>query len=353
MHNFGSRTFALVTVVVMFTLLGCSASPGPQEETGTLSASLVAAGSDGASYRFPSGTSMLFCPAAGGVCGTVQLDGPESQVSATLPTGAYQVLRFNPTNPPNQLLRTLGGVTTTVSAALLNSQPITFSILKDQTTVLALHFQVNSVGDVTFDAGKLVVTVDVTQNDVGTGSFVIGRGTLNVSSVAFDPSANQEARQLLAASPGDMVPYSITYQTTGSWMLQPDGTTTVTIRASSVTFPPSAPGIGTRLTQVLKGDGVIQITDNGATDGVFINARLVDGTSDHPTALPDKYLFGFILSGSIADVFDGVHLTQTALETRQPVSGVSFEMGTFDETLGLFTSRVNGSISNETLQLIP
>jgi hypothetical protein len=234
MHKLGLRIVSLVTFFV-FPLVGCSGAPDRAEEgTGTLSASLVATGSDGASYRFPSGTFMVICPVPGGDCGDVPLDGPELQVSRTLPPGSYRLIEFRPKNPPDQLVRTLNGTTGTVSAKLLNSQPIAFTIVKDQTTVLTLRFEANSVTDVTFAAGKLLLTVSVTQKEVGTGSSITGQGTLNVESVRFDVSANAEARELLAASPGDMVPYSITYQTTGGWTLQGDGSATVPIRASFV-----------------------------------------------------------------------------------------------------------------------
>jgi hypothetical protein len=59
------------------------------------------------------------------------------------------------------------------------------------------------------------------------------------------------------------------------------------------------------------------------------------------------------MSGSIGDVFDGVHLAQTTLETPEPVTNASFDMTAFDETLRVFTSQVAGTISDETLQVNP
>src|SRR5262245_47323674 len=139
---------ALVLAVGLPALTACSDAQPPMEEveqTGTLSAALLTAGSDGATYQFPAGTELVL--RQGSYNESVAVDGGETVLNVLVPVGTLTVDMSFPSGTP-QLRRTVGGVTTTVDATWADPQPATVAITLGGTTNLTLHFEVTGLGDV-------------------------------------------------------------------------------------------------------------------------------------------------------------------------------------------------------------
>src|SRR5262245_26431961 len=114
--NLKTALTALVLAVGLPSLTACSDSdtpPAEVEQTGTLTAALLTAGSDGATYQFPADTKLVL--QQGNYREEVPVDGGESVLNILVPVGTLQVtMQF--ANGTPQLRRTAAGVTTTVNA---------------------------------------------------------------------------------------------------------------------------------------------------------------------------------------------------------------------------------------------
>jgi len=311
-----------VIVMALSTLLGCGNSPdradGDSAQVGTLSAALVATGSDGASYRFP--VDALLSVFTDSFNTVIQLNTDEELASATLPVGAFTMVPLGAT----QLERTSYGKTTLVDATLLNAQPITFEIFQNQVTSLELRFQVTDVSSVTFSVGTLRVALDVEVQQRQFGRQLLTDATANVEKVLFSASATREARRLLAVDVGAALPFHLVIEPTSGWKLELANTACIRGRLTSAESSPESL-LSARFAEVIGSNATYCITDNGPQDLAFLNVFGTTTPVDQLTALPGASN-GFFLSldGNIDDVFDGVTLRQQELEQPHAFSGGHF-----------------------------
>lgn len=348
--SYGAKRLWLTIVMALSTLLGCGSSPdrtdGDSAHVGTLSAALVATGSDGASYRFPTGA--LLDVFTDSFVTLLQLSTDEDQVQATLPVGAFQAVPLNTT----QLERTTNGTTTLVDATLLNAQPITFDIFENQVTSLELRFQVTDLSSVTFSVGTLRVALDVEIQQQQVGKQLLEDATLNVQTVTFSASATSEARQLLAADVGAALPFHLVFEPTGGWSLNLANTACVHGRLTSAESTPVSL-LAARFAEVVGSNGTYCITDNGSQDLAFLQIFGTTTPADQLTALPGgNNGFFLVIDGTIDDVFDGVTLRQPELETPHAFSGGHFTHRAVDVTANEIITDLTGSLDGD-FQLQP
>ncbi|HET7538749.1 MAG TPA: hypothetical protein VFK05_02720 [Polyangiaceae bacterium] len=332
MFNDGKRLWFMI-IVALSTLLGCGNSPdrseGDSARIGTLSAALVATGSDGASYRFPAGT--LLDVFSDSFTAVLPLNTDEDVASARLPVGVFQVAPLGAT----QLERTSNGTTTLVDATLLNVQPIALEIFENQVTSLELRFQVTDVSSVTFSVGSLRVALGVEVEHREFGRQVLTDATANVQQVTFSASATSAARQLLAVDVGTAAPLHLVFEPTSPWALEVTNTACVRGQLTSAQSSPQSL-LSARFAEVVGAEGSYCITDYGSQDLAFLNVLATTTPVDQRSALPGAdNLFFLVLDGTIDDVFDGVTLRQQELEQPHAFSG------------GHFTHRIVASRANE------
>jgi hypothetical protein len=357
----------LIRALSAFMLAGCplvvgcgsgsgsgsgSAPADSAGEVGTLSAALSATGADGATYAFPSGTFLLISGASNSFNDFIPLDSPDTQISVKLPVGSYQASLLTNDGNPAQLNKTVGGTTTLVPATLLNPAPITFDITANQITPLALHFQTSTLSDVVFTVGELLVTLDVTQANVSTGSQVTESGATTISSVSFGSSASAEAQSLLAVNVGDTFDQSLVFAPTGVWSLRSPGQTCIDGQITSVTFP-AGTGFGARMSEISAAQAVVCVSDAGAQDFVSINAFSFTTPPEQAAALPSSYEFFVFVQGlTPTDVFDGTTLKQEAFDGGVVLGSGFFQHEVFDFVASDATSVVFGSVA-PTFQIRP
>jgi len=320
-------------MVALSTVFGCGNSPhetnGDSAKVGTLSAALVATGSDGASYRFPPGA--LLDVYTDSFTAVLPLTTDESAVSATLPVGMFQAELLAAT----QLERTSQGTTTLVDATLLNAQPMAFEILQNQVTSFELRFQITDVSSVTFSVGTLRVALDVGVEQRQFGRQVLADATANVQTVTFGESATSAVRQLLAVDQAAALPFHLVFEPTSSWALEVANTACVRgVLTSAQSSPQNL--LSARFAEVIGAEGRYCVTDYGSQDLAFLNITATTTPMAQRAALPGAdNVFFLILDGTIEDVFDGVTLRQPELEQPHAFSG------------GHFTHRIVATRANE------
>jgi hypothetical protein len=351
------RAFMAFTFASCPLVVGCGSSSGSEPadsagQVGTLSAALSATGADGATYTFPSGTFLLIQGTNVNFSDFVPLDSADTQLSVKLPAGSFQASFFTNDGGPVQLNKTVGATTTLVPATPLNAQPITFDITANQITPLALHFQTSTLSDVVFTLGELVVTLDVTQANVATGSQVIEFGETTLDTVTFGSSASAEAQALLAVNVGDTFSQRLVFVPNDTWALRSPGETCVDGQITSVSFP-AGTGFGARMSELNAAQANVCVMDGGAQDLVFISAFAFTTPPEQVAALPSSYEFIAFVEGSTAtDVFDGTTFKQDAFAGGLPLGSVFFEHEIFDFNANDVTAFISGPIA-PTFQILP
>src|SRR5690349_5745015 len=97
-------------------IAGCGGSSGGGTEgTGIVTAALATTASDGATYTFPAGTVLDIVRTSPPFDAEYALDGPETVLTETVPTGTFTATIVFPNGTP-QLVRTLNGMSQTVAA---------------------------------------------------------------------------------------------------------------------------------------------------------------------------------------------------------------------------------------------
>src|SRR5262249_26254980 len=143
-------------------LAGCGrVSSGGNTPTGSVQVALATMGSDGASYQFPPGTTIELFNGNTNFFGNFPIDGTETALTEIIPIGNYTATLSFPNTGPVQLVRTSGVTSTTVPATWTDGQPFTFGIAPNVTTPIVLHFSVTGFADITFQVGRVEVSIDV------------------------------------------------------------------------------------------------------------------------------------------------------------------------------------------------
>jgi hypothetical protein len=276
------------------------------------------------------------------------IDGSDSTLSLSLPVGTFTA-SLSPS--PLQLQKTVGTTTTLVDATLLNTLPLTFVVVENQTTSLDLRFQVEGLRDITFSTGQVLVTLSVANAAVD-ASRTVTQGSTTVSEVEFDPSASSAARSLLGVDVGDALGFGITFQTSGTWHLAGTSRACISGQAVKVTFP-AGTGLAGRMAEELNGFGDFCVIDSGATDSVNLRVDNLVTPADQASTLPGLYDFALNVSVPLtSDIFDGVNLRQSALESITPSTGGTFFHGVFDNGTGKFLTQMRGDFTGQ-VQAIP
>ena len=198
---------------------GCT-NDQPRAGLGSVDLAIVGTGSDGATYQLLAGTRLSLATSLEPNF-DISLDGVSSTVTVALPTGDYQATLYNNAVADAdhwQLQRsTPGNPTTTVTATLATMQPVSISIVANQSTSLSFQFVLASGGTVDFDRGNLDVTFGVgTQPATRFGASMQGTGNSGAPLIQ-GPFANA----LAAIMPGTNatgLSLSVSARLTGGWI---------------------------------------------------------------------------------------------------------------------------------------
>lgn len=236
--------------VTAAALAACAETPQDLDaETGQVSVPLVTTGSDGAQYALPAGSYLEIYNDT--FYDQFSLDGDFTQLAVSLPTGDYQVQLSHPSGYSDEwpLLRTDGGGTTTVTAALLTPMPVPVTILEDDTTSLVLSFQVPELPVIVFGQGSLLVDAEVELGEAS-GILVAWEGGFVVTSATFYPAAPAGLSSLMpGAATGSTIDFSTTFRVTGPWVVA--AANTVCAPAIVETRASNDPGVSDFLEEVL------------------------------------------------------------------------------------------------------
>lgn len=320
MFNDGKRLWFMI-MMALSTLLGCGSSPDRTDEDsaqlGTLSAALVATGSDGASYRFPEGA--LLSVWGGSFTASLPLNSSANEVSAKLPQGVFRWAVRGAT----QLERTSSGTTKLVDATLMNLEPVDFEIVENQVTSLELRFQIADVSAVTFSVGSLEVGLDVEVEERPFGRQVLIDATAHIQESTYATWVSSDARRLLAVDGDPAIPFQLVFEPNSAWKVEGENTACVHGRLTSAQSSP-ANRLYARFAEFIGSEGRYCITDYGAQDLASLNIHTTTPPADQLALFGDDTIYYLLVEGTIDDVFDGSTLRQKELVQPHIFSGGRF-----------------------------
>jgi hypothetical protein len=219
-------------------LAGCSSGGGggsanASETTGSMEVALSTTGPDGATYSLPPTTTLLMSSPV--IIADPYLNATTPTQSFSLPAGNYQVTLQGGTDAGAFVLnRTAGGVTSTMTAFLVDPQPRTVTLTAGRTTPVVFHFLIPEIGNVTFSNGTLVSSIQV---DAGgaSASHAVVTGPLVFQNVF--PGMDPSVAALFSSWDTPTEQISITMSFTTGWTAAldsacVDGTATVTATPS-------------------------------------------------------------------------------------------------------------------------
>lgn len=353
------RRARVVVVVGIGVLAGCGkTSTGSSVPSGSVTVALATTGSDGATYQFPAG-SFLQIFSSNGFNGSFPIDGAETVLSEMVPAGPYQAALVFPGSGAVQLVRTLNGTSQTVPATWTDPQPLTFTIFQNMTTPIVLHFSVVGLGDLTFQIGRLLVSIDVNATTTTMPTGAQQSGTLTVSSQTIAPGFGLETP--LGLTVGEVDSESISVALSGSFLPVSPGVACATGTLSAISAPMSSAAF-IALIEELQGTPATPVSvcvfDEGTTDIVTLEpVRFGAAPADQRTFLPgNNYDFIGFIQFTVGDVYDGTTLKLSQLGVPIALSSgnsafwehLIFDFDT-NQTLELST----GDIGSGTFQLTP
>ncbi len=339
------RSLMMATALVVgapLVLAGCSdaSTESKEERTGSVSAAISTTGADGATYSFPEGAYLFVQQGAFGEY--FSLSGEGTTLTLDLPVGSYTLDLYYESGAV-QLERSLAGSTTVIAADWTDPAPLAFSIAEGATTPVVLHFDVEALGDVTFDTGNLEVSLDV-DTDVGAEATELdesGRFTFTDSQFA-DPTADYALK--LALDLDVDYPHRLEIDATSDWEFISSSTLCKSgeLVAATTSFDGA---LESRLEQLVgSGSSFTQVCvyDYGDTDLVtFYTSRSGEAPAEQQGFLPGtSYQFVLYVGAYVSDVFDGTTLKQGSL------SGVAVPSGFFSNYIyenGLLLANATGN----------
>jgi hypothetical protein len=331
-------------------LAGCShAEQGEAvEDGGSLDLALTTTGADGAVYGFPDQTYLEVSTAT--FSEWIPLwTSTETLLSKTLPAGAYTATLIFQNGTP-ELTRTEGMTTTTVGAEWTNPQPVSLTVVKGQTTPLALHFSVDSLVDLVFDTGTLNVIADVVEEDAEQPQSATVSGTTNIDYEVYGDSTATYATALDVDSGVDLA-FAMGFHANGAW--QQYGSSSVCQPGTLVSGSSSgSAGLDLRLRQLIDGQAYLCVNELGASDQI----SLFPSNYGLPPMGQETFLPGAAYSfyggfyAYVGDIYDGTTLAQTDMENLV-LTNAYFYHQIYDDG-GQQVSTVQGAISG-TFQLRP
>jgi len=355
---------AIRMVVGAASLLGCGQPPNTGSDVGAgpigrVTVALEAVGSDGAAYQFPPGSYLaVFNTPSETFDVAFALDGTETVLAETLPIGNYAMNL----DGARQLIRTVNGISQTVPAISIDPQPVTFSIVQNMTTPLVLHFAVASLVDVTFQTGRLQLSIDVSPTSTTMANHGQESATFTETSQLITAGLGLEAPLGLVA--GETDSESLTFDLTSAFALSsPPRELCANISVDSVTSPSSSTGFRALMEEVVGvtgAAGTVCITDFGAqgNDQVHIRfSRTGAAPVDQQAFLPGtNYKFAaqlfFDAGGEIFDTAT-FHLSKLGTPiTLVAATGASFFQDIEDLDTHQFLESCGGKLTG-TFQLTP
>jgi hypothetical protein len=218
---------AIATTAFVAATAGCGASHSGGEAVGTISVDLVTMGPNGDKYQLLPTVFALTSTTNPGATLQVSFDSSTTQTTDTfsLPADTYTGQLLG--GPPFQLLDVTTGQT--VTANLLDMEPLNVTISVGQTTALTFHFNVPSIGPVTFGTGSLQTTIAVgsTSGAPTAGSLAASTDASFLLTQGFQPIQN-----LITQSVSPDVAFPATKFSLGPW------TPNVDAVCATATFPP-------------------------------------------------------------------------------------------------------------------
>jgi hypothetical protein len=353
MMKLGLRSLCVafsLTCATASLLTGCSTASDAQEgvdEPGSLSLALTTAGPDGASYGFPNDAYLVIQSSVFGEY--IPLAGPEAQLSRTLAVGTYTASLYYGSGSV-VLTKDDGTTTSTVPATWTNPQPVSFDIVKGQTTTLGLHFSIKGLSDITFDTGTLHIVTDVVEDDTTAVSNASIDGSVNLS---YALNADDAAAYATALHVDLGVDYgvAVAYHATTAWQQVNSSTVCQSGLLTQATATGSS-GLALRMAELVDANVYACVNDYGANDQIGIYpSRTGAAPTGQEMFLPDatySYYGGF--SAPVGDVYDGTTLHQTALAHLTFTNGFFYHF-LYDASFQQLTT-VQGTLSG-TLQLTP
>jgi len=353
----GVVSMAVLTGVAV--LAGCGkASTGSNAPSGSVTVALATTGSDGATYQFPAGTSLEVF-SSNGFFGSFPIDGAETVLSEMVPVGPYQAQLAFPSNGPVQLVRTLNGMSQTVAATWSDPQPFTFTIFQNMTTPVVLHFSVVGLGDVTFQIGRLLVSIDVNATTTTMPTGAQQSGVVTVSTQTIVPGFGLETP--LGLTVGEVDSESISVSLTAAFQPSSPGVACATGTLSAISAPMSSAAF-TALVEELEGTPAASVSvcvfDEGTTDIVTLEpARFGAAPADQQAFLPgSNYDFIAFVQFTVGDVYDGTTLKLSQLGVPIALgsgNGAIWEHLIFDFDTNQSLEFSFGNIGSGTFQLTP
>ncbi len=345
---------AVVAVAAPLFVTGCSDAggekPSEAQTVGTVEAALSTVGSDGATYQFLSGTNLVITTATSSE--SYAIDGPDTIFNKQLPVGSYNLEISWPFMGPAQLLRTEGMTSTVVDAIWTDSHPIPFTITQDTTTPIVLHFNVKGLGDITFDVGRLQVTIDVIQETVEEAAQIRESGSVNFYAENYaDPLSAYAAA--LDVDTGVDIGQALYFGASGDWVQS--GSQWVCKTGYMAALGYGSTGLFNRIIQTAGGDASVCIQDVGSNDWLYINFfRYGPAPSEQAAYLPDpNYSFNLYAQFPLGmDVYDGETLQQSLLTEWTPVDPGNFGHYIYDATYTTLLTDVAG-VANAFVQFTP
>jgi hypothetical protein len=321
---------------------------------------LATTGSDGASYQFPPGTQLDLFNNNTGFFGNFAIDGTETALTETVPIGSYTATLSFPSNGPVQLVRTSGGTSTTVAATWTDGQPYTFGVGLNVTTPIILHFSVVGLGDITFQVGKVQVSIDVNSTTTqmpGSGSQ---SGTIANSFQSFAAGLGLETP--LGLTNGESDSEAVAFTVTSPFSLEATGFACASITPTSITSSsPSNTNAFNALMQEFVGPGgfaSLCVQDQGTNDAVLLEIfRNGAAPSNQVSFLSGgNYQFGMFIQFNAGDVFSGSTLKLSQIAgplTLNTATSAFWSHDIYDFNAAQFVEQSDGFYSAGTFQLSP
>jgi hypothetical protein len=287
---------AVITIATAGCSSGGSNAQGGDESTGRIAASLSSVGPDGATYSLNIAVLNIVPTGDAGTAGGILFDSSTGNQSSSMAVGSYAgTLQGGPLDGAAgwSLIRQFNGATTTVAAALLDPQPYLFTISPGATTNLTLHFEVASVGAISFGSGTLSTNLSV-----DAGSVPPGHGSI-VTTVSFPQetiSSGSTALDNLLAIPASgtgSVPFTMKVAFTSPFALGVDqacANITAAISATALPDAGSEDAYAAFLQELDGGTGAVCVSDATSQFGSVL--RFLVNRIGTPSTLPFQAALG-------------------------------------------------------------
>jgi hypothetical protein len=322
MTRFSSTSVVLLSIAL--GAVGCAEAPDAAK-VGEISVPLTAAGSSGAVYHLPPGTSLsLFNDP---VLASFSLDGDAPSVTVSVSPGTYSALLFTQSGVPDTwplIRQNADGTTETVQATL---DPIpSVTVVADQTVPLTIHFHAAPAGGgITFQTGAVQVMIDV--DDVPPFEFTIDMPSLTTTFIDTSEATPPVLPSRLPALGSAGQSYRVVARTTGRWTIGADATVCVPVTTA---FEASGQQLFVDLLAETTGSVAVQLclSQVGTSVGLDLNffrsgTPLTPLLSDLTTREVDVlYVAEAIVDA--ANVFDGTTLRLDRLTGTRSGTGLVF-----------------------------